>query len=58
MEIDYLIMKYKTTKKLLETDKEFYLKQNEYLSARIVNNKIMLIDEFIEDLNKLNETKN
>jgi hypothetical protein len=58
MEIDVLIMKYKTTKALLDVDREFYIKQGEYLSARQAKAKIVLIDEFIEDLIKLNEANN
>lgn len=54
MEVDILIMKYKTTLALLKVDRDFYLKNNEFLSARIATNKIELIEEFIEDLQKLN----
>lgn len=57
IEIDVVIMKYKTTVALLEVDKAFYLKQNEYLSARMAKAKIDLITEFIEDLEKINETE-
>ena len=58
MEIDVTIMKYKTTLALLKVDRDFYLKQGEYLSSRMASSKIELINEFIEDLEKLNEANN
>jgi len=58
MEIDVIIMKYKTTKALLEVDRDFYVKNGDNVAENVATKNINLINDFIEDLEKFNEANN